>query len=291
MTTLELNDLLGKAGIAPAGVMVMRHRPTEKALRAVLPWLAMEHPQVYNAYQSNHGPTVESALAKAEYLASFIGHEPGRAVFAGLYAVAGHSVVPARKFWTIAGNQELRKLGTRGPQDDRDSLWFDLRETAFLASLKGRLVIGWTGIERSWWRWAARNILPVHAIHEEGILVRRLPDWQTLVLDWNELPLLPGSWKSALAHWRGIYYIHDRQTGLGYVGSATGSENLLGRWMNYAASGHGGNRLLRQRDPAHFRFSILERVSPDLPVDDVVGIENTWKDRLHSRAPSGLNDN
>lgn len=67
--------------------------------------------------------------------------------------------------------------------------------------------------------------------------------------------------------------------------------NLLGRWRNYAASGHGGNRLLRQRDPANFRFSILQRVSPDMDPADIVRLEATWKARLHTRAPAGLNDN
>ena len=69
------------------------------------------------------------------------------------------------------------------------------------------------------------------------------------------------------------------------------AENLLGRWLNYAASGHGGNRLLRQRDPQHFRFTILERVSPDMYAEDVIRLESTWKERLHTRAPHGLNDN
>ena len=62
---IELNDLLSKAGLDPATVMVMRHRPSEKELRAVLPWLAAERHAVYNAYQSNHGEVVEKALAKA----------------------------------------------------------------------------------------------------------------------------------------------------------------------------------------------------------------------------------
>jgi hypothetical protein len=64
-----------------------------------------------------------------------------------------------------------------------------------------------------------------------------------------------------------------------------------GRWVGYAATGHGGNRLLRQRDPKHFRFSILQRVSPDMDATDVIRIEASWKDRLHTRHPWGLNDN
>lgn len=288
---IELNDLLAKAGVDPATVMVMRHRPTEKELRAVLPWLAAEQHAVYNAYQSNHGEVVERALAKARYLASFIGHEAGRAVFVGVYAVAGHQVVPAERFWSLPGNPELRELGTKGPKDGRDSFWFDLQPTPHMADWKGKLVIDWTGIERSWWRWASRNRLPVRAIHDESLLVKAMPDWQTLTFEWGQLNLLPTSWRQALAQWRGIYYIFDRASRLGYVGSASGAENLLGRWQNYAASGDGGNRLLRGRDPQGFVFSILQRLSPDMQVEDVVQIETTWKERLQSRTPNGLNDN
>ncbi|WP_126968488.1 GIY-YIG nuclease family protein [Xanthomonas arboricola] len=288
---IELNDLLEKTGISPAEVVVMRHRPTEPELRAVLPWLASEQQKLYNAYQSNHGEVVEKALTKARYLASFIGHAPGHAVFVGLYEVAGSSRVTSAEFWSLPDNARLREFGTRGPKDGWDSLVFDLRCTEHMAEFKGKLILLWTGIERSWWRWAARNRLPVAAIYEESLLVRAMPEWQELALDWKQLQLLPMSWRQTLAQCRGIYYIFDRSACLGYVGSAYGSDNILGRWLNYAASGDGGNRLLRGRDPNNFAFSILQRVSPDLPADDVVALEGTWKKRLHARAPYGLNAN
>ena len=103
--------------------------------------------------------------------------------------------------------------------------------------------------------------------------------------------MLPRSWKMAMMQWRGIYYIFDALDGKGYVGSAYGESNLLGRWENYGATGHGGNKLLRDRNPESFSFSILERVSPDMNASDVVALENSWKERLHTRAPHGLNDN
>ena len=105
------------------------------------------------------------------------------------------------------------------------------------------------------------------------------------------VPLDPESIISKLSEWRAIYYIWDGSDGKGYVGSAYGAANLLGRWLNYGAVGHGGNRLLRQRDPKNFRFSILQRVSPDMEQADVIAVENSWKERLHTREPWGLNDN
>ncbi|TWI07291.1 GIY-YIG nuclease family protein [Aerolutibacter ruishenii] len=291
MTAIELNDLLAKTGLDPARVMVMRHRPTEPALRRALPWLAQDRHEVYNAYQSQHGERVETSLSRATHLASFIGNEARCALFVGVYAVESFRRISSDQFWTIPENHALKALGTRGPSDGRDSLWFDLRLTDALEAYKGRLVVEWSGIERAWWRWAARNVLPVQAIHGESLLVPPVPDWKELVLSLQELQTLPTSWRQALSHWRGIYYIHDRACGKGYVGSAYGADNLLGRWSGYAATGHGGNRWLRDRDPAEFVFSILQRTSPDTEAEEVIALESSWKERLHTRHPVGLNDN
>ena len=67
-------------------------------------------------------------------------------------------------------------------------------------------------------------------------------------------------------------------------------QNILGRWLNYAASGHGGNKKLKERDPSYFVFTILQRTSPDTERDEIGRIEAGWKDRLHTRE-HGLNDN
>jgi hypothetical protein len=117
-----------------------------------------------------------------------------------------------------------------------------------------------------------------------------MPPAEELTLAWEELKNLPSSWKSALAQWRGVYFILDRSDGKSYVGSAYGRDNIYSRWSNYAARGHGGNKQLRGRKPENFLFSILERVSPDMVPEEVIQKENHWKKRLHTRE-FGLNDN
>jgi len=88
---MNLNILLADADIDPRTVLVMRHRPFEPELRKVLPWLAAEKPDVFNAYQQTQGEKLEKAMLGAKHVASFIGHEPGKAVFVGLYASANPS--------------------------------------------------------------------------------------------------------------------------------------------------------------------------------------------------------
>lgn len=174
----------------------------------------------------------------------------------------------------------------------RDSvLLFDLPITDFYPEWKGKLVVRWSPPERSWWQRAHRNELLIGAIHERSLLTAAMPSWREIILDWKQLSILPNEWRAALAQWRGIYLIHNNTDGKSYVGAAYASDNILSRWLSYAASGDGGNRLLRARDPKNFSFSILERVSPDMPPEEVINLESSWKERLHTRAPNGLNGN
>jgi GIY-YIG catalytic domain len=294
---MNFNNLLASQEIDPERVLVLRHRPNESALRKVLPWLAVEKPDVFNAYQQTQGDRVERAMqgmTNRGYVASFIGHEPGRAVFIGLYAIGGSRPLTRKQFWEVPGYQELKTFGMRGFADERPGaqvLWFDLTLMGFYTAWKGKLIIGWPGLERAWWRRGHLNSFPIMAILEDSALDAALPEWDAIEFTWEELQVLPSRLKYKLREWRGVYFIFDISDNQGYVGSAYGEDNLLGRWVNYAERGHGGNTLLRHREPRNFRFSILQLVSPTMPANEVIQLESSWKRRLHTRQPHGLNDN
>ncbi|HEX8363873.1 MAG TPA: GIY-YIG nuclease family protein [Allosphingosinicella sp.] len=292
---LEFAHLLELEQLDAGRSLLLRHCPWEPPLRRILPALAEEDPDLFNLYQRSHGRKAEAAVSKAGLIASFIGHEPGRALFVGLYENCGAEPMTPEESRRHPGYQRLVGLGLSQWEevDPRaTALFFDLKPLNVMSRWKGKLVIQWPPPDRSWFRRPnATNRFPVLAIHEESLLIQKMPTWPDLCLSWGDLQALPRSWQAALAQWRGIYYIHDASDGRGYVGSAYGSENILGRWRGYAAVGHGGNALLRKRDPANFTFSILERVSPDMPSESVVHIESRWKTRLHTRVPHGLNAN
>jgi hypothetical protein len=232
-------------------------------------------------------------MTRAEYIASFIGHQAGQALFIGLYKVGTTKSLSNSQFWKMPEYISLKQFGMKGISPDRKSvLWFDLTATPFRSDWKGKLIVQWPGMERVWCRWASKekNVFRIVSILQESLLDRDMPDWHQLTVRWKELAVLPQKWKDALAQWRGIYFILDSSDGKGYVGAAYGRENILGRWTNYSKSGHGGNTRLRSRDPDNLRFSILQRVSPDMESDDVQRLEASWKDRLHTRE-FGLNDN
>jgi hypothetical protein len=281
--SIQLKDFLVDAGIDIPGTLVMRHTPTEKPIRDKLRSWAVERHNMFNAYQATQLPKQERMLARAKRLVSCIGHEPGSALFVGIYEVQGSRPMTAAEFRAMPENQEMY-----GPNDPgANCLWFNLQLLDSLKEWKGKLAVRWPPPAVNWARWADR-IFPIQAIHLESILVPPMPSWRELVLDWEQLGSLPSSWADRLRQWRGVYVIQDKTDGKNYVGSASGDQNILGRWLQHRAGGDAVK--LRDRSSNNFLFSILQLLEHDLPSDEVVIFESTWKKRLHTLT-TGLNVN
>ena len=295
MDVLTFNQLLESSGLDPTRVLVFRHRPYEPQLNKIFDWIVAERRDLFECYQNTHAPNTEAALTRASHVASFIRYKPKQALFVGLYELTGtNRVLTPDECRARPLHQELMAFGMSGfkASDNRDCLVeFGLRLTEWQAQWSGKLIVEWPGLERSWYRWLDRNSFPIAAIAEESRFRTPMPIWSDIALDWRQLAILPSDWRAALSQWRGIYLIIDQSDGMQYVGSAYGAENIMQRWNEYARSGHGGNKWLRTREPNQFRFSILQRVSPDLPDAEVIALENSWKVRLRSRAPFGFNEN
>ena len=141
---MDLNDLLTKEDIDPRQVIVLRHRPREPELRKVLPWLAAEKPDVFNAYQQAQYERLEKSMLRAKYIASFIGLEAGNALFIGIYSIGESKPLNHSQYWNVPANSELQVFGMEGfsGKDRPTVLWFDLALKPFYASWKGKLIIG-----------------------------------------------------------------------------------------------------------------------------------------------------
>ena len=134
---MNFNTLLAEHNIDQERVIVMRHRPSEPQLRKVLPWLAAEKPDIYNAYQQTQGEKVEKAMLTATYVASFIGHEPTKAIFVGLYKIGATRSLTEKQYWQTPAYVEMKKFGIIGftaDEERRSVLWFTLTLTDFYAS-------------------------------------------------------------------------------------------------------------------------------------------------------------
>ena len=256
----------------------------------LLPGLVRTRRAAMETYQAAHGINAERALSRGRpWVASFVKTGPGRVrgtstmLFAGLYRNEGGRRVPRVD---IAANPEVRWLyDTFGSFEELDEpgwshwTWFDLRLSDRLSKLQGRLAID-VRLTQSYVRLAENLDAPVTALHAESAFDAAPPSWRKMRPSTGMLAALPAAWAAKLAEWRGIYLIVDESDGARYVGSASGTENLLGRWREHVAGERGITVGLAARDPRRFRFSILERVSPDATAGDVSRLEQTWMERL-----------
>jgi hypothetical protein len=140
------------------------------------------------------------AMTGTGYVASFIGREPGKALFVGLYSIGESKPLSREEFWQVPAYVKLKAFGMRGFADERATasvLWFDLTLlTDFYGRWKGKLIVGWPPPERAWWRRAHRNEFPIIAVLEDSVLEdsaldAALPEWDEIEFTWEELQVLP----------------------------------------------------------------------------------------------------
>ena len=282
MSGIAFNDLLHLAGIAPEEVNVMLHSPNEGRgdLQALLPSLARTRRPAVEAYCAYHSAGAERTLMNGRPLIAVFAkaareREFGRSrmVFIGMFRNEG---CRRRSHVELMADPEIRWLYERfgaaswfaTGRADLHHRWFDLTPVDALSDLQGRLLI-------------LVRLSPNYVRRGENLDAPVAMGAATV----QEMP--PG-WAAKLREWRGIYLITDESDGARYVGAAYGEENLVGRWRAHVAGERGATVGLADRDPSTFRFAILERVSPDMPVEDVTALEQTWMTRLHTRS-HGLN--
>ena len=131
---------------------------------------------------------------------------------------------------------------------------------------------------------------------------RIFPGYESIDLPFTELVTLVNNnrpdWKSALENVKGVYLITDIGTGKRYVGKASGDQGIWSRWGEYANSGYGGNKELRELVGAdlayarrNFKFTLLEYRPAPTPDETIDDRESYWKEALLTRGKYGLNQN
>lgn len=168
--------------------------------------------------------------------------------------------------------------------------------------LVGRLVVHWRRPLRYRYLRAetAGADLALVALRERRFGVNDIPfpGFQDFHLTFSQLqqlaqaPLL--AWKTALSKVAGVYAITDLAHGSTYIGSAYGTQGIWGRWMDYAATTHNHNALLRAHVEAvgtqHLQFSVLLTMDLHSSKEEVIARESFFKRALGTRV-HGLNGN
>lgn len=244
----------------------------------MFPALVFERPDLFDAYQSVHGDQATATLRQRRVFASFIPLPTERMLFVGLFRILK---IVDRPTLEIYGDPRFSELEMNyGATDTAPQRIIASRERQAqfasepmqqLEELRGRLQIA-TPVGRTYVRRAENLVATVTAITDQPLTSPPPPDWRAL-----------------LRVWRGIYLLTDVD-GARYVGAAYGEENFLRRWRDHIRGEYGITAGLAARDPSGFRFSILELVAPTAGIEDVLPLETSWKDRLHTRT-FGLNVN
>ena len=131
---------------------------------------------------------------------------------------------------------------------------------------------------------------------------KTFPGYKNVSVSYHELKkkLKSPEWRTALSCRKGVYLIADRATGKLYIGSAYGTNGILGRWETYVKSGYDKNEvenvkypnkklqeLVNKKDLSYiqenFQYSILETFTDDVSDEYIIGRESWWKEALRSR--------
>lgn len=207
-------------------------------------------------------------MRNIKYLVSFIGEENKTARFVGVYKINGKRDNPKVK----------------------DEVILDLEQIKAFEHLEKRIVIDWATPTNSWHQYYSKkkqarlekyiqeqdnvplfeSYLRTNLNHAQLQLVVQHPDWVTMLKDVNC-----------------IYCILDTSNGKLYVGSTYNNLGILGRWVQYAATGHGGDLDLEKKGEdyckTNLRWSILETLPLDVSAHDAIECETLWKEKLGVR--------
>jgi len=280
---LKFNTLLHENGIDPKSVQLVRHK--DRGPSGTTPYSLLRNtPAQFDAYQAIQA---RREVFRREFIASFVvGPAPAsETLFVNLYQVVGPEknaervICPVREKAYDPGQVQIYNLSV------------DVR----LIDFSQRLIISWGEGYRSWVQRADKqnkNILEIRRQFEEP----KFPDYPVFKEKIEDIPTLYPTRRAVLTIAKGVYLLVCNKTGAQYVGSASGDQGFFGRWTAYAADGHGGNKLLKERGHKDYTVSILETVGSNIERRKILELEILWKEKLGSRAQSlgdefGLNAN
>ena len=266
---LTLGDVLAAAGVADlSDVLAIRHTFKESGLQSQ----EEATPEKVLAY------TREQLVAGGKFPARpprlwlvFLADGKVRSRFYGAYDNGGE----------VAGEQFERRR------------FFDIRPTTLLDSLADRLVIEWASDAINWVkRGEAAAAFKVVEIADRDAVP--FPGFDAVTLTYTELCQLVddpryAAWRTALGAVQGVYVISDAINGKLYVGQADGRERILGRWRDYALTGHGDNKRLTEVLDAkpervtQWTWSILRVFGSSEPPDAVNKAEQHFIRTLRTR--------
>lgn len=274
-------DLLRLNNIEPSRTRLVRHGTKE-----IMP-LEVFH-QTPGRFDEYMAWQVKNKFSKTDYLAVFVPSMGTKALFLGIWKIDGVT----RNAQLEPQHRQLLKVNELPLEWYDKHERYDITKTEAMSELSERLVIDWGKSTVAWVQKLDKKIFEIKPPNSIGEF-KSFDDVHLSYVDLQKLitdKAANFTWVNALSSINAIYLINDNSDGKLYVGSAYGADGLLGRWETYSINGHGGNKLLFNKNPQSFEFSILEIIPKTFTASQVIDRENKWKTKLGTRA-YGLNGN
>ncbi len=275
---LTFATILNSVNVKLSDARLLRHQDTRYPGYPTPYVMWRDDRERFEAYQQTQSFKNAAVLGHG-YWASFVGLPSKEALFVGLYKIVNVAPLKTDRLNPIDRSIEIASSCN----------FYHLEKIADLAEFEGRLLIDWGPGTRSWVQRAdskPKPIIELRRVFQEP----EFPGYSRFLCNLSGLDNLPRGWINALTAVRGVYLLTCPKTKEQYVGSASGDSGFIGRWRDYAATGHGGNIGLKSRDASDYQVSVLETVGSSATERDILGLETLWKAKLQSRE-MGLNRN
>jgi len=269
---IGFNYLLQNAGIDLDRARLVRHQdnraPAGRSPYGL--WVAADGR--FEMYQRIQG---KERFKGADWIVSFVATPLDETLFTGIYHVDGVGTVPSGTLDPLGGH------------DVTGLFLYELEPADALQEYAGRIVIDWGPAFRAWVQRANKQDKAILEIRRTAI-EPPFPGFISFSWQVRDLSSVPPSWRGALSAVGGVYLLVCCSTGRQYIGSASGVGGLWARWEDYFRTGHGGNEGMKLAPGTDYQVTILEVASSSLNRDEIIQMEERWKDKLLTRK-FGLN--
>jgi len=238
----------------------------------------------YTLFKEWQSEQSDSKMKNVDYLVVFLAEEGCECRFIGVYRNYG----PKR----ATGN---------GVSE------YAIEEVEGFEGLKDKVVIDWGKGTLSWmqnWQ-STKNVRRIDQVNT-GDDIPYFIRYEDVILSFSQLQKVveDKEWKSKLESLNCVYMILDKETGKEYVGVTykdmkPGIKNgILGRWTEYAKTGHGNNKLLvallEEKGISYadqnFQWTILETLPLNVTPKVAIDRESLYKKKFGTRE-HGYNEN
>ncbi len=277
---MDFADILKLKGLEPKDVRLARHTSTRHTNKGIYSLWRTERDQydLFCRIQKSKN------FGSQKYVAHFVAIPSGDTLFTGLFSLDSSEPAKQGLIDPLSGEDQGGKIINGDPV-----VLYNVTKIHDFERYEGKLLIDWGKSFVKWSQIADRTPKLVTEI-KKRFSEPAFPGFSKFVCSSTKISVLPETWKSVLSATRGIYILVHVDTGNQYVGSATGENGFIGRWLSYEETGHGGNVLLKTLEKQEFQIGILEVCSSSDTRNDIICREQEWKEKLGSKA-YGLNSN